>query len=215
MARRLGVKLIWVEEVGLPVIAEGLRQQRFDLVMLPLWRSAERAKAMGFSVPIFYSTVGVYVRAGDSRFDANRAAINDPKVTVAAIDGEMAGEIARSDFPLAKINSLPQLTDYSQLMMQVASRKADITFFSSVQARRFIKQNPGAIKDITGNAPIRVYAECLILPIGDGSFRSMIDATLTEMIENGAIDKAFARNGEDPNEYYRPAFPFRNPTAVR
>jgi ABC-type amino acid transport substrate-binding protein len=213
LADRLGVKLVWVEEVGLASMPEALRQQRVDLIMFPLWRSAARAENVGFSTPIFYSTVGVYVKAGDSRFDRDRKLLNSNKVKVAAIDGELAGEIAQADFPLAKVHSLPQLTDYSQLMMEVATGKADVTFFSQVSAGRFMKQNPGRIKDLTGGTPVRVYAECLVLPIDDFPLRSMIDASLAEMIENGAIDRAFLKNGENPNEYYRPLFPYRVPVA--
>jgi ABC-type amino acid transport substrate-binding protein len=100
-------------------------------------------------------------------------------------------------------------------MMEVATRKADVTFFSRVAAARFMKQNPGRLRDITGSEPIRVYAECLILPIDDAPFRSMIDSALSEMIENGVIDEAFRRNGENPEEYYRPAIPYRSPRADR
>jgi len=215
LANRLGLKLVWVEEVGIGSIAEAIRQHRFDLIMLPLWRSAQRAKEVGFSIPLFYSNVGIYVRANDSRFDRNRQLLNSGNITVAAIDGELAGEIARADFPLTKVSSLPQLTDYSQLMMEVATKKADVTFFSRVSAARFMKRNPGLIKDVTGERPVRVYAECLIMPIDDFAFRSMIDAALAEMIENGVIDRAFLKNGEDPTEYYRPAIPYRNPVLGR
>lgn len=212
LAKRLGLKLVWVEEVGLPAIAEGLRQRRFDLIMLPLWRNADRGKNVGFSVPLFYTPVGVYVKGDDHRFDSDRRLLNDRNVTVAGIDGELAAEIARSDFPLAKVNLLPQLTDYSQLMMEVATRKADVTFFSRVSASRFMKQNPGTIRDITGDSPVRVYAECLVLPIEDTAFRSMIDAALAELIENGIVDQAFKKNGENPEDYYRPAIPYRSPS---
>ncbi len=215
MGTRLGLKVRWVEEVGLATLSEGLDAGRYDMIAFTLWRSAARAKNVAFSTPLFYSTVGVYVRAGDKRFVGKLSALNDPAVTVAGIDGELAADIARADFPKAKLDSLPQLSDYSQMLLDVASRKADVTFYNRVLAERFIRQNPGKIEDISGDKPIRVFAECFILPIQDYAFQSMIDATVEEMLENGQIDRIFAAHGEDPREYYRPLVPYRNPEIAR
>jgi ABC-type amino acid transport substrate-binding protein len=215
MGEHLGLRVRWVEEVSLATLATGLDTGRYDMIAFSLWRNAGRAKNVAFSTPLFYSTLGIYVRANDNRFDQNRQAINNHGIRVASMDGELAGEIARNEFPLATVSALPQLSDYSQMLLEVVSGKADVTFFNRVLGSRFMRQNPGQLRDISGSTPIRVYAECFLLPLRDPAFKSMIDASLLEMIENGDIDRAFRKNGENPDEYYRPIVPYRPPTEVQ
>jgi len=215
LGKHLELKVRWVEEVSLATLATGLDAGRYDMIAFTLWRNAARSKNVAFSTPLFYSTLGIYVRADDNRFDAKLDAVNKVGVRVASMDGELAGDIARTDFPLATVSSLPQLSDYSQMLLEVVSGKADVTFFSRVLGSRFIRQNPGKLRDIAGSKPIRVYAECFLLPLNDFAFKSMIDSALSEMIENGDIDRAFRKNGENPDEYYRPAVPYRHPEETR
>ena len=109
------------------------------------------------------------------------------------------------------MRSLPQLSDYSQLLLEVATGKADATFFNRVLANRYLAKNPGQLKEISSAQPVRVYGECFLLPIGDYKLKSMIDATILELIENGFVDRAFAKHGENPREYFRPLVPYRPP----
>lgn len=213
LAKNLGAKLIWVEEVNLTNLSAGLDSNRFDMIVTPLWRSADRAKAVQFSTPLFYSVVGTYVRANDNRFDGDLRRLNDASIKVAAIDGELAGEIARTDFPKAQLNELPQLVDYSQLMTEVASGKADVTFYNRIFARRFMRRNPGKIQEVGGVPPVRVFAECYMYPIGDLRFAAAMDSSLSELLDNGALERALAANGEDPKEYYLRPKPYQEPQA--
>jgi ABC-type amino acid transport substrate-binding protein len=208
---RLGLRVEWVEEVNLATLSEGLESGRYDLVAFPLWRNAIRSKSVYFSHPLLYTPVGAYVRSSDHRFDKSLGAINDPTIRVASMDGELAGEIAKESFPRAHLVSLPQMSDYNQLLLEVQSNKADVTFFTKVLGDRYIRANPDSLKEITGDQPIRVYGETLILPLGDERFKSMIDATVDELIDNGALSKIFADNGERYESYYRPALPYRQP----
>jgi len=210
MGQRLGLDVVWVEEVPLAAVATGLESNRYDLIAFPLWRSASRAKSVAFSEPLFFSTVGAYGRDDDTRFSAGLDALNAPGMVVAGMDGELAIAIAQSDYPQAKIHALPQLSDYTQLLLEVSAGKADATFFNRVQANRFMHQNPGAIKELSDD-PVRVYAESYMLPLSDWRFQSMINIAVTEMVQNGVIERALRKYGEDPGEYYRVAVPFRTP----
>lgn len=162
IGRRLDLKVVWVEEVNLANMSVGLETRRYDMVAFPLWRNAARAKTMAFSPPLFYAALGVYVRADDTRFDADLSLLNSEDVRVSTIDGEVAENIAREDFPLAKHVALPQFSDYTQLLLQVQTGKADVTFFDKVFAQGYLAQNPGKLKDISGDRPIRVFAQTFI-----------------------------------------------------
>jgi len=208
MGRRLNLKVNWVEEVNIATLSEGLDAGRYDMIGFPLWPSAERSKKVGFSIPLLYTTVGCYVRTDDRRFDQGLAAINSEQIRVSTIDGEMAESIAKSDFPMAQRVALPPLSDYSQLLLQVVSKKADVAFNNAKDARRFMARNPSQLREL-GSEPVRVFPECFVLPLGDVKFQSMIDVTVRELIENGFLIKALMRNGEDPQDYFMPARPYR------
>jgi len=210
LGKRLNLKVVWVEEANLATISEGLDNNRYDLIAYPLWRSSERAKKVAFSTPLYYTPVGCYSRVDDNRFDSDLSLINSPGVKVSTIDGELAESIAKKDYPKAQITPLPSLSDYSQMLLQVATKKADVTFHSMVEAIRYMEKNPNTIKQVS-REPIRVYAECYVLPIQDYQFQTMINETVLEMIENGFIKKAFKDNGESPDEYFMPATPYSLP----
>ena len=59
---------------------EGLRADRYDLIGSQVWANSSRAKQADFTVPLFYSGIGIYVRADDSRFDSDHAKIDSPDV---------------------------------------------------------------------------------------------------------------------------------------
>ena len=119
---------------------EGLNTGRYDLVPCALWPTTARARYATFSQPLFYSGVGVYVRADDNRFAGNLSRINDPSVKIATIDGEMAAAIAKTDFPRATEVALPQLSEIATMLLNVKEGKADVTFVEKYFAYEFMKR---------------------------------------------------------------------------
>ena len=211
LGNNLSLEVEWTEEINIGNLSAGFKSNRYDLVATPLWRNASRAKQVDFSIPLFYSSVAAYVRNGDTRFDNNLSAINSPDVTIAAIDGELAGEIAKISYPLAKLDSKPQIVDYSQLLLEVASGKADITFYNELFGNRYMAKNSGKIQKVKTEYPIRLFAETFLLPNGEYEFSSTINAALNELLENGSLERAFLNNGLDPKEYHLRAKPYQEP----
>lgn len=127
LASNMGLKIEWVEEVFFGNAFEGLNTGRYDVVIANLWPNATRARVGDFLDPLYYSGLCVYARPGDHRFD-NLNAINDPAVKISTIDGEIAEMVAAMRFPRAKLFSMPQSTEYSQLLWNVVYGKADVAF---------------------------------------------------------------------------------------
>ncbi len=140
--KNLDLKIDYTEEVGWGTMIEAVRSDRVDLVCTGIWPTSARGKAADFTTPLYYSTVLAYTAANNSRFDGNLEAANDPNVRIASIDGEMTSIIAKDDFPKAQNNGLPQSTDISQVLLEVATDKADITFVEPAVAGGFISSNP-------------------------------------------------------------------------
>jgi ABC-type amino acid transport substrate-binding protein len=154
VGRRLGMKIEWAEEIGYGQIAENLNSNRFDIFCAATTLNVHRAKFTLAANPFFYIPLYLAVRADDPRFpgnDADRA--NQSDVTFVVVDGDVNDTIARVKFPNAVRMSKPQLTDFSQLLMDIVSHKADVLPVEPYVLAEFDKTNPGALKLIKSAPP--------------------------------------------------------------
>ena len=208
--KNLGLKINWVEEVGWGTMIEGLKAGRYDMIGSPVWPNSSRAKNVDFTIPLNYSAVGVYTRSGDNRFvDLTR--INNGNVTIATIDGEMSSFIAKATFPNAKIISLPQDAQVSQLLLNVRTSKADVTFVETAIAEEFLAQNPGSVQNIVPNNPVRSFGNTMLVPKNQDGFKSMINSALEELFNSGTVDVLIDKYEKYPGSFYRAAKPYTLP----
>jgi ABC-type amino acid transport substrate-binding protein len=208
-AKNLGLKVEWTEEVGFGSMVEGIKAKRYELVPSAIWPNAARSRHVDFSISLFYSGVGIYVREDDDRFINNIKAINSKDVTISTMDGEMAETIARTDFPEAKTLQVPQLSEITTMLLNVKNNKADVTFVELFFAHEFLKNNPGSIKNITPDKPIRVFPNTIMLKKGEFKLKSMLNTALRELIYQGVIDRLLDKYEPAPGLFYRLSAPYR------
>ena len=213
IGKRAGLKIVWVEEVGYGNIFTGIDSGREDIFAGGLWPNASRAKAGSFSIPVFYSVIVAWGRADESRFQ-NLQGINDANVRIAAIDGAMEDIIAKEDFPSAQRVSLPQLSPFTQNLLNVTSHKADITFAEPGIVREFLANNPGMLKELAPNKPLRIFGNCLVLPRGDYQLKEFLDVALEELLYSGEIEKILQQYEPGPGVFPRIALPYQPETAI-
>ncbi len=211
VAKKLGVTVEWVEEVSMGTMIEGLVSGRYDLIPTPIWTNANRAKVVNFSRPLFYSPVYVFASKGDTRFKHHWERINSPKVKIATVDGGTNELIAQDDFPQAQRLSMPQLNDNAQLLLNIGTGKADLTFADPIVADRYMQNNPGTIENINPDKPIRVFADSWMFGRGELEFKAMLDTVLDEVINSGAMDKIISKYEKVPHEVFRVALPYQLP----
>ena len=210
-AKDLGYKIDWSEEVGWGTMIEGLTAGRYDAVCSPVWANSTRSQFAEFTNPIFYSGIGVYVRADDHRFDTNLSGINAVGVTLATIDGEMTSIIADQDYPTAKRVALPQNSDVSQVLLNVVNRKADVTFVEPYIAEEFMKANPGALRNLVPARPVRVFANGAMVAKGNYQLKGLMDAMISEAVNSGRADRAIVKYDIGKGTFYPVALPYRQP----
>ncbi len=80
IAKRNGLTVDYKEEVTWATMIEVLKTDRVNLIANPVWATPERKENADFSKPVYFSPIGVFVRADDNRFDADRSKLNDPKI---------------------------------------------------------------------------------------------------------------------------------------
>ena len=154
-AKPMGIQVNYVEETTFASMEDELNSGRVDIVVSGIWPSSARALRADFSRVVYYSPVYAYVRGNDTRFDKNLKSIDNASVRIATIDGELSSIVARSDYPSAKAVSLPQQADVSQLLLQLTSNKADVTFVEPAVADQFLAKNAEAIQRVSGVVNIR------------------------------------------------------------
>lgn len=209
VGRRLGLKIEWVEEAGYGVIAEGFRTGRYDAFCGTVWPTADRVKSGTFSIPLYYSQVGVFVRANDHRFDNNYMLLNDPHYTLAVKDGDISFSIAKARFPLAKQDSVMQMSLTEQQLMEVATGKADATFNEPALIYRYNEHNPDKkLRNIAAAKPLKYFPNTYMLPPNEYQLKQMFDVTLGELLSEGIVDDILKKYERPGIVNLRVALPF-------
>lgn len=193
-AAKLNLKTNWVEEVGWGSAIEGLKTKRYDILGTQMWPNSARAREAVFSMAPFNSVIYPYVKAGDTRFDGNLAKLNSNQYTISAVDGEMATFIAAQDYPNAKMNALPQLTSYAEVLLNIVNGKADIGFIEPSTANDFLKTNPGKIVRV-GTTPVRTFGNSFAFARGQESMVSMWNVAIGELINDGTVTRTLEKYG--------------------
>ncbi len=124
IAKRLSLKIKWAEEVGWGSFIEGLRTKRYDMLCSGGWNSANEGALIGYSRPLYYSGIGVWVRSDDNRFDNDLSLINNPDIKISSSDGSLVSIIAQNDFPDASILSMPNLTPTPEIIHNIVTKKS-------------------------------------------------------------------------------------------
>src|SRR5262249_2161243 len=149
-----------------------------------------------FSVPIFFSVIKTWVRSDEQRF-TKMVDLNSPSVKIASIDGAMEDIIARTDFPNAQRVSLPQLSPFTQNLLNITSGKADLTFAEPGVVAEFLKTNPGTLKEIFPDQPHRIFGNSLVSRRGQDELWHFLNVGLRELLYTGRVDRIIAKYEPD------------------
>lgn len=208
-AENMGLKVDWNLEVGWGDMIEALNSSKCDIIGSPAWSNSTRGKSAEFSEPIYYSAINAYVRADDNRFNGGIDVANNENYKLATIDGETSQLIASRQFPKAGTLQLPQLTDVSQMLLNVVDGKADMAFLEPTVANAYIKNNPGKIKNVSNIKPVVIYGNVMLIKKGEFAFKSAIDNAIIELLNNGYVDGVIDSYEKDyPGGFYRVAVPY-------
>jgi ABC-type amino acid transport substrate-binding protein len=208
MAALLQLKVEWTEEVGWGSTVEAMRSNRVDAICTSFWQNPVEGRYVAFTIPLFYSAVGAYVRADETRIKPDLGNLDDPKFLISGSDGAVASTIAQQDYPKATLKSLPNMTDETQMLMEVTAGKADIAFIETYLGEKFIKANPGSLKNLVPNKPVRLFGDTFAIPMDDYKFKTMLDSALVQMLYGGRVDKIIKKYEEVPGGIYRVAKPY-------
>jgi polar amino acid transport system substrate-binding protein len=205
VAKNMDVKVVYQEEVTWATLVETVETGKVDIVISPVWPTAQRGKYADFTIPVYLGSLKAYCRVDDDRFDGNIDRINSSDITISTIDGEISTNVAVEDFPKAKITGLPNTTDISQMLLNVESKKADIAFVEPFVAGNFMSANPNVIREVKGIKPLRIYPNEMMIKKGEYKLQSMINIAIQELINNGYVDKVITKYEPIKGSFYKTA----------
>ena len=206
---RLELKVEHTSPTGWATVVADIKAKKFDMLCSGFWVHPNVGKFALFSRPIFYQPVFVVARHSDGRFTQNSDA-NHSDLKMVALDGDNPVHIAKAEFPKAEILTLPNMTDFAQVLVNVATGKADFTIVDAYTFGAYNKNNPGKLKIVNSDNPIRIYPVSFVFSPDDIVLRGAVNAALNELILDGTIDKIFDKYDTYPNAYYRAEIPYRD-----
>lgn len=189
IAKRNGLTIDYKEEVTWATMIESLKTNRVDLIANPVWATKERKENADFSKPVYFSPIGIYVSSDDTRFDADRSKLNDPAVRIAAVDGEINYTIGKQDFPKAQVQPFPNNIDVAQLLLEIQTKKKDVTFAEPMFVYDYMQKNPGKLKNIAEGAPIRNFPNSFMYKKGAQKIGDFLNAEINKLVQDGTIDR--------------------------
>ncbi len=201
LGKKLGLKIVWEKESGWGTMVSDLQTRKFDALCNADWVSPNVAKEALYTRPYYYQPLFVVAQATDKRFDDSLEALNDAKIRIASMDGDNPRFVAEEDFPKAQIYTLPDMAGESMVLESVGTRKADVTFVDAANFADYDQHNPGKVKLVQLDHPVRIFPVAFVLAGGEDRLRSMLDAALDELIYSGQVDKLLKRYETYPNSF--------------
>lgn len=209
IGKATGLKIEWTAELGFGDFIAALDNNRIDAMCSGTWTNAKRGMAVQFINPISYQGVVAWVRKGDRRFDNNLEAINSAKVKVSAVDGASSQEIPQTFYPKAKLVSLPQLSDSSQLLLNVVTGKADVAFTDQHTVGEFSENNPGKLRAVVAPYPVKLFGNPIAIKMGEPALAALLNNATMELLNTGVIEQILKKHEKYPGTFYRAAVPFK------
>ncbi|MFA6279565.1 MAG: transporter substrate-binding domain-containing protein [Bdellovibrionales bacterium] len=203
---RLGLKIVWQEEIGWGMVTESVRNGRVDMACAGYWLNPARIKLVATSAPQLYSPLYVWGRQDDPRHFNNPEELNSDKVTVVQTEGSAEIQSVAKRFPKAKVLSLPELDTISDEIETLLTKKADFLVADASSVSTYTARNPGKIKNLFPSQAMNVYPTVMLLPPDDLRFKEVIDDTLRNVEYDGTLDDILKKYGKE-HSYLRNPLP--------
>ena len=210
LGKALNLKIVWQQEAVFATYIEDLNSGRYDIECFGGWPNANRGKRMEYTLPVFFTPLYLYTKAGNTAFDGQYDRVNSPDVRISTIDGTTADRLRLSRFPRTTLVSLPESADYASMLLNLVTGKADVAIFDYDLFLNFDRQNPGLLRRVNGS-PLRVMADCLGLPAGEFRLQQMLNVATQELLYDGVIDRILDKYEQIPGTYLRVPPPYALP----
>jgi ABC-type amino acid transport substrate-binding protein len=186
IAKKHGWKVVWSEETGYGVIADGLLHNRFDVFGGAVWPTDERKQTASFSESLYESPVFGWVKEGNLKTESEFR--SDVNTRVVIKENDITDSITRADYPSARIVYVPQLASTSEVLKFVAEERGDITFAESYLVELFNKKSSVKLVKISPE-PVRIFENTFMFQKDDTSLKAVFDTEIFELKKSGELKR--------------------------
>lgn len=160
-------------------------------------------RAQDYTKQFYYADVFLYGRQDESRFSKMQD-LNSKEVSFVGIDGDLSVELVQLNFENARLNSLPTITDPSQMLMDIATKKADVTILDPATADAFMASNPGKVKKLFDSG-MAVYGVSFGVAKGETELLQTLDAAVEAALNTGITERILQKYDPQKTKFRWPA----------
>lgn len=197
IAKLIDLKIEFVEMVsGMQV--EDLRTGKFDAVCLDAPFVFSMTKYVDYTDPVVYSPAFVFVRQNEQRFKKLED-LNKKDVRFLGIDGDVSVALIKKDFPNAQLATLPMNTDPGQMMLSLATKKADAIVTDWYTVKGYNDNNKDKIVRLPNADPLVVFSVGMSVNKGEQELLNMLNAAIQAGHNVNLYDPIFKKWDPDQN----------------
>jgi ABC-type amino acid transport substrate-binding protein len=102
----------------------------------------------------------------------------------------------------------PNLVTEPQLFQDLVQNKIDVFFAEPAQGLLFARANPGKVRNIAADHPIRVFADVFLMKGNEFQLKNLIDTAVFDLESRGVVDQLIAKYQPAPGSFYEVATPY-------
>jgi polar amino acid transport system substrate-binding protein len=185
IAAKMGLTLEIVQ-VGSPDRIPFVSSGKIDMVMGAMTWTAERAKAIDFTVPVYTEVLGVLTTAAKPWKEWKE--LDDPKVRLVQVRGTTPVKFIAENLPKAQVLLLD---NYPDAVRAIAQNRAD----AMVDVLDFLTEHTKThkVEWKTVPTPVDVYFCGIGIAKGNDALRVKLNGIIKELNASGVIDKAWQK----------------------
>lgn len=201
-ARILGLKVEYVETSFSNKVID-LKSGKIDAMCGDGPWILTSLRAQNYTRQFYYADVYLYGRHDENRFKKTED-LNAKDVTFVGIDGDLSVELVQFNFENAKLNSLPTITDPGQMLMDIATKKADVTILDPATADAFMASNPNKVQKLFDNG-LAVYGVSFGVAKGETELLQTLDAAVEAALNTGITERILLKYDPQKTKFRWPA----------
>jgi polar amino acid transport system substrate-binding protein len=179
MASELKVKLEWVES-NWDGVLPGLQSGKCDMLMTSMTAKPARTLAVTFAKPDQIFSLGLLVRANDTRTKIEE--FNTPDTTFCVQQNTLEETAVAKWFPKAQVTKLPNTTD---CLLAVQANKAHAKPTDNIIGGKYAQDHPEVKMILTGVQGLGYIPSNSAVPKNDWVFKNYIDTFIMTLINEG------------------------------
>jgi len=188
LAKNMGLKIEWVQEVMVGQQIETLNTGKIDAVCGDWPLNAATAALVDYTRGYAFMPIYLYKKKGGKNF-RNLEDVNKSDVSISAMDGDISLLIADGKFPRAKKVTVPSTADPTQINLNVLTNKADLVTNDPFSLSYFNAANNDQLTPVLNDRPLVTLKTGGSVKKGEVDLVRMLDGGIELMITSGEMDE--------------------------